>query len=802
MPQVGPGNDNITGESVSLKLGLEPDLGDLLQNLTVANDVLDSIEQKFMAIGDVVQSTTQRTAQLTRQTELLAAQTTRLQNSYQAIAQASGTLSGIGAMAGGYGGYGGGYPGMMPMPGQMAFGGMPTQMNQLQTMPTGVSTEAGEDIPSPGVGRPVRPQSFPLSVRAAALEELSGRWQGKGGPIGTPLSAMRAGFQQARGRTPSTNILKSLPRFSPTQLADPAFAAKTGPVSGVIGGEAQTFASAAEALATPGVEAASIAGLGAAEGGSALAGGIGSAVGVAAPYVLAGIAAYKLISGQVAEATRLSGVTGGTGVISGTGSGGFDTSAAGLRLRSMGLGLLHPGVDVGRTQEEALGAGYTGGAYTQARDYLFEAAKRGMSDTVDQLDMYQEAIDKAGGSTQTLVGSLDRLRTVAVSTNSNLTAMTQNYKDNLESFVGMGMSGNTAMNAALQQSTMFATNPIMAMNPVTRNSGGYDIANPLNQAQLTAQLGVGYNMLGVQSALTPGLGSALPAMTEKVVQNTLSNMGFNKGQDFYGVLRQMKNSGLGSYTGQVLQQMGALPQGVDPNDLRSVATSIMGTYQGSAKGAEKAAMGAAAPTAAGQVYRSTSSDEVFNGDMADLTPTGTPGMMQDNHGNFWKAENASGSSYVAGMNITLNDQEQPLIGAYESSIDKTGKVNPIINNVLKQGADAANNTYIQSPDGKYMTLQQFMETDPKWSQKISNPQSGYQIATASAAQIQAIDSSKTKDRSDQLSLLGFSSGADYVAGTAAAATTETDTGDTQRVELDPFSVQQLVQGFKDAIAQQ
>jgi hypothetical protein len=78
MPRVGPGDDNITGDRYTLDLGVEPDLGNLLQNLTVANDLLDAAEQKFRDISDIVQSSTQRMAQFTRQTALAAAEAQRL----------------------------------------------------------------------------------------------------------------------------------------------------------------------------------------------------------------------------------------------------------------------------------------------------------------------------------------------------------------------------------------------------------------------------------------------------------------------------------------------------------------------------------------------------------------------------------------------------------------------------------------------------------------------------------------------------------------------------------------------------
>lgn len=791
MPRVGPGSDNVTGDRYTLDLGVEPDLGNLLSNLTVANDLLDSVENHFKTIGDIVGSTTQRTAQLTRQTELLAAQAARVGASYAVMNNASMQMSGISAMQG----YGGMYPGMMGMPGQMQFGGMGApQQNVIQTMP-GLGGAPGQIEDIPQIGRNAgQKQNFPLSVRAAAFEELAGRFGGGGtGPIARYGNSLRAGFQFSRHGAINPKTAEALARVG----MGGGEALATGEV-------ATTAATAAEGgglLSSLASKIPAVGGLvgafgeGGALAGTGALGGIGAAAGTVAPYALAAIAAYKLVASQVAESRRLTGITGGTGVIGGTGSGGFDTSAVGLRIRGIGMGFLNPGVDIGRTQEEALGAGYTGGAYTQARDYLFEAAKRGMSDTVDQVDLYEEAIDKAGGTTENLVGSIDRLQHIAVSTNSNLTAMTTNFKNSLEMFVGMGMGGNTAMSAALQQATMFSQNGVASMNPTLRNSGGYDITNTYNQAQVTAGLGIGYNMLGIQSALTPGLGTSIPALTEDVAVGTMANLGFKKGMTYQEVLKTMQTSGLGSYTGTVLQQMGALPQGVDPNNLRDVAMSVesvMGRPAAAALSDARAAGGA------------------LNYDVGLTTRTGggrgAPTSTIQSGGSHIASLMGDGvKSRRTAEGYTALDtggmQSAPLIQTYQDWIDQNHKTSPIVDAVLKGGEDSINNTYVMGPDGKTLTMQQFMETNTDWQKKLSDPKSGWQIATANQSQIDALNKAPTSDRGQMISNLAFGSGSDYIAGTTAAANEDQAYGDhaDASTDLSENTIQRLKAAFKEAV---
>src|SRR4030067_1791121 len=166
MPKVGPGNDHITGDRYTLDLGVEPDLGNLLQNLQVANDLLGQAEQRFRTINDVVGSTTQRLAQATRQTELLAAQTQRLQNSYQSIASSGTTLAQIGA-----GAMGGGFmPGMVPfMPGQMAFQGMPPAASYARPSQVMQALAPGQrEEVRPFRAPPPATTHLPRSVRLAA----------------------------------------------------------------------------------------------------------------------------------------------------------------------------------------------------------------------------------------------------------------------------------------------------------------------------------------------------------------------------------------------------------------------------------------------------------------------------------------------------------------------------------------------------------------------------------------------------------------------------------------------------------
>lgn len=776
MAAFGPGNDNVTGDRATLDVGMEPDLGNMLKNFQLANDLADAMIDKFNTINSIVRSTTQTLGQATRQTQLMTAETQRLQNAYQGIAASSYTLSNIGGMAGGYPG------GMMPYgyPGQMAFGGMPYQQQQQQANiidTGGESTRPSEDIPE--FRTPTTPKpNFPLSVRAASLQQLEQHAR-PGSIIGNSVNKFRTGY--AKG------IFKGWGNATGAKV----------PGTGTMYESAEAAAKAgvpAEALTEMGAEGVMAGG---AEAG--LLGGIGGLAGSVAPWAAAAYAGYKLAAGQIAESRRLSGITGGTGVFSGVGGGTLS-----LKRNSLVMGLLHPGVDYGRVQEEALGTGAVGGTYTATRDYLFEAAKRGMSDAIDQVDMYREVVQKAGGSTGELTASLDSMATVAKTSNASLTVLQKNLKDNVETFVALGMGGSTALSAGLIQATANARySPVAQANPALITSNGYDISNPYIRAQMTGALGINYNQLGTTATLNPNMAGNIPMLAEKAAVKGLGMYGFQNGMMYQDVVKQMQSSGLGDMTGQVLQQMGLIPSDIDPNNLRDVAMSIQTTMGQPIKAATKAekTAGDEQTLQRNLIPRvgATYGPNLGTG-AQDVSTMGSSSAMKDASKGY--VENTLGIEMQGGGVWGIGQHDNPwnsLAKTYEAQINQTGKTSPIFDTILKGMQTGGESFMIRGPDNKAIDLQTFMSQHGDWQDLLRDQKSGYQIASLDPSKQAALGNATTQSQKDQItSDLGWGTGDQLASGTLSDPNDVHSEGSQGTLDLGDKTLERMGQLYKDA----
>lgn len=649
MPELG--NDNVTGDRYTMNLGVEPDLGNLLQNLQVANDMLDSSEQKFLAIADAVGSVTARLSMATRQTELLAAQTDRLANSYQLIAASSAALGNVGmAAAGG---------GMPFMPGAMAFNGMPGMMPAMYPAMSPVAAAAGagggmstdfesqgelpEAIPPPPAQR--QGSTIPASMRLNQLEELLERFRKMRTPRTTVPSYPRGG-----DGLPAPPGMPGMPEMP----GMPGAAAEGG---GALGGMIEKFGGAA---------------------------GIEGVLGIAAKLapalmVVNGLQkAYGAFVQSNVEMTRLSGMTGGTGLVSGTGGG-----LLGLNASAWATGLMNPGVGVGNVrqiQESALSAGLTDGQYSNARDYMVEAYKRGLGDTIDNLDLYEEAVDRAGGTTRQLVGALDLMRKVARNTNASLTVMANNYQQTVERYVGMGFSGGTSSALAAQSATAFAASG--SWNPAIRNSGLPDFTQQgYLRAQVTSAIGAPYYALGQYTYGNPQQQDMLPGVAEDSIIRYLNTMGFHEGM----TLPEINNANtMGELLGPRLAQLGFFAgTTIDPEDSQAVYSFIQDTLNNRpAQTAINKAQNAIRPQSFG-------AEDVF---MGEVRNTSANAQMY--------IQNSLSGDVGAG---------HPLGSAYQNYIARNNETLPIIDQLFKAGNETIANTYVRDEMGKNVPLQQYIK---------------------------------------------------------------------------------------------
>jgi hypothetical protein len=664
----GPGGDNVTGDRYTLDLGVEPDMGDLLSNLRLANDLLDQSQQKFQIISDTVASATQRLSAMARQTELVATGAQRIQNAMQLAAVAGGTLGNIGAMA--VGGYGmGGY--MPPyMPGQMAFAGMPGTMPAMQPAAPG----------GPGYGYGAAGTTGEDIMEAMPPPPLS--QVGGGIPATMRLNQMQAYFEHF-GR-----FANPLRNFRTTAAAPPGTVG-TPPMPG----------SMAEAMPpAPGMleEAMGTAGD---LGGTALAAnamaGTGGVVGTLAataadlvPYFAAyqGIKkAYEIFQKGIQETTRITGMTGGTSV----------GEMIGMKAGQKVMGFLHPEIGSGnmaKIQEQVLSQGYLYGSdtFNEVQGYMMEAYKRGLGETIDQLALYLETVDKAGGSMGDLTSAMDEMRMVARNTNASLTIMATNYKQNVETFVGMGMGGSAASFAARSQSESWAQTGVI--NPALRNYQGIDMTNPLIRASIAEQAGVSYANVPLWMVTNPNAGVMAPVMAEEAVIARLRQIGLKPGMTPQEMNSIMPLEAIGTF----LVNAGVLT----PEDGGDVDTILdyMNTIWSKPVGTHTAEI-------LKQMQGHTIQATVATTRASSETVKGAPaaGAYLERLG-----LNAPGRTPEGQVEY---DPGSPIANWYFDFVTRTGKNVPVLDRIIKSGDDV-NHTYVKTAGGDPLPLNMWMTEHP------------------------------------------------------------------------------------------
>lgn len=750
MPRVGPGGDNVTGDRYTLDLGVEPDLGNLLQNLQIANDYLDQAEQRFRTISDVVGTTTQRLAQATRQTQMLAAETQRLQNSYAQIASSTmgvanmgmGGMMGGGMPMGGMAGYG--------YPGQMSFSGMgsPGGGNTIQTMPSSVVRDQNAGGFEGGQST-VAPQRMAgmTTLRAEQTVELARNIRGwyqkyaeripSGSKMGEAIRKVELGYAAKQ---------------SGNALAMKALGSEGLGRFGAMGATAMRFA--------PTVAGA--------------AGAIGGGLYVANKV-------YDVWANQQAEARQLAGITGGEAGVAGMFGNNRIPGSIGLNWRARLMGFMNPGVDYGEIQQRALGAGYVEGlGYEQTRDYLFEAYKRGLGTTVDQIDLYTEAVDKSGASTGQLVQSMDQLRAVASNTNVSIGALYGNMKAQLETLTGMGMTGGAALAQATQGSVAYANSRLASLDPNLRQAGGYSITSPFMQARVAGNLGIPIG--GMASYISAHPGMNVNVQGENAARDTLINMlGFrpewtNEPGGPYD--QYIASRGWGAFNadgttilGSILTQLGILPQNLDPGEITSIKRWIFSTInerpmRDQAAAARRAMGGVRIASGSGSASSRMDrlGSEISGGWSANYEAgyaagsdvpiiRAIPGLKQ---AAGWLTGGIAGglSGIVEGAQGILNydesmqSQYMDKLGVDPMSemglvlgkhFQETQKTSPILEQLLKRDPNLTN-TYVKLPNGRIIRGDEWVKNAPDWQNALSSGR--VQIAHANSAVQAALGGAK------------------------------------------------------------
>lgn len=586
----GPGKDNITGDRYTLDLGVEPDLGNLLQNLSVANQLLDEAENKFKAISTVVGTTTQRVNELTRATQLFVTQTQRIRNEYEGIADASsrmGDLASVGAS------------GMSLTPGMGLIGsGMsPSVTNQLiaQSMMGGRFGEPGDKEDAPQVQlESKRPET--------GAGKRFGNWVSGWLQALLPYTINNKGQASSAAKelkqtspiadTGLLNYLKQGTRFGGPDFASMGTGALAKSAFGELAGGAGIttgMGPLASFNALAGRAVAPIAtklGLGAA--GTALVSRFAGPIAIAMAAKQVADFAYGTAAQTALQAQQYTRLTGGTSVATSGYTPFQGLRGEELRATSMGggplgtlasfFGYTNPLFNREQANEAmgyALGAGYrqNSGRRQEVFDYLKTLTVQGYGDMAGNMDVYEEVVDKAGGSISALTSAIDRLKKVAQTTDASIQQFTKNFKKQIEILTGAGYGGTNAAALATDMVTAYSG----AATPAVRNSAGPDIMSPYMRAGLAGYLGTSYGEL--PGVLTQGMvtvngqqvatTTATAQYTDQKIAETLRGMGFTPGMTYQEVMGKV------SFYSGALSQLGILPANINPNDYESVANFIM-----------------------------------------------------------------------------------------------------------------------------------------------------------------------------------------------------------------------------------
>ena len=572
----------------------------LIQDLNVANDLLDQAEAKFKSISDVVGTTSQKMNQLTRATQLFVAETQRARNEYQRLSGVSpqglptaapqvgaqtvgsamvaaslqGQWGGAGAATYGYGA--GGQQGVIGL-GAMGGGGGAGQLPPVG----GVGGGQAGGIP-PWILLNQAQQSSQNAMQAFnRIAPANKNWMQKG------IRGFNLGWGISAGKL-TTNDATYVARQMLLQsqggiggLADLGMAGLPSNQRAMIeqggfGDEAQTAMQNLNSgtAITDATQIASLLRAGAELGaGKEMAGSLATALGgktiggnllkaanflepAAGPLLGATIGLYgasqanRMINAPLTSARNYGAMTGGTSVM-GQGPQGFGESAMGYDILKKnlsgewGIGPLKFDVNARVSGEEAqnnlnavLAAGYsTGGALTpgslansnelgaQALTFLQQQTEKGFTDSAAAMQMWQNVVDKAGGSTKDLADTMDRFREISINTNVGMEQMVGNFNRLGESLAQnqIGAAAQTSYYKASAAGTYGAAAPGVRGSTV-------DATLPL-RAMASSATGLTLGQISAGSVTGKITGGQISGMMAGAAKTVFDNLGLEPPTD-------------------------------------------------------------------------------------------------------------------------------------------------------------------------------------------------------------------------------------------------------------------------------
>jgi len=263
-----------------------------------------------------------------------------------------------------------------------------------------------------------------------------------------------------------------------------------------------------------------------------------------------GLAIKKGVDGYfdgLRTAQQWTGLTGGTSF--------WGAQGKELEIKARALHPLVSEEDARMIVQASSKAGYIGGKDNAFKEYLQTNIINGIKDVEGGLEIFQNAIEKGGGSVDTLKFSMDRLRETASTTDASLQIMVRNFKANVEDLAGLGARGNANISASLLQTQrMTGSN-----NPSVREWGGIDMNNPYVRYQTARSMGVGFT--GVPGAMQHMSGIEIGEMQSNILNNAIPSSFQNM------TSTEMLDSPGGVYAQMLkLKQLGMIPDSYTEKD--------------------------------------------------------------------------------------------------------------------------------------------------------------------------------------------------------------------------------------------
>ena len=251
---------------------------------------------------------------------------------------------------------------------------------------------------------------------------------------------------------------------------------------------------------------------------------------LATPLAMLAVAkmGYKVASDVVQTGQEYGTLTGTDSVVGGYGA----------KFQSFFGSFLNPLMPSGvskQIENTGLASGYQyGSSYlNQYRDFASGAYERFGISPQESQQMFQAAVVKAGGSANYLSTALQQVGQHAADAGVSFKELTNSFASSLQTYSGMGLSGNTATAAASVSAGLYmggTQQQNQILSGVNKNTMQPFFGTMTGQAVLAQQLGTNLGGLyAKEQSMGAAAGTVIPMQQAAYVKHLLSGMGMSRG---------------------------------------------------------------------------------------------------------------------------------------------------------------------------------------------------------------------------------------------------------------------------------